>query len=94
MSWIIDLEEGDDPLIPLPNVEKEVLKKIIDYMEYHHEEPAAEIERPLKTRLEDIICEWDRGFLDEISTEDRVMLFKVILVGLCLISVMIFFIPL
>lgn len=74
-----DLEEGDDPLIPLPNVEKEVLKKIIDYMEYHHEEPAAEIERPLKTRLEDIICEWDRGFLDEISTEDRVMLFKVIL---------------
>lgn len=57
------LEEGDEddcPIIPVPNVDSKPLQKVIEYCQYHHKEPAQEIEKPLKGKIEDVICDWDK----------------------------------
>ena len=41
-----DKEEKE---IPLPNVKSAVLNKVVSYMKYHVENPAKEIEKPLKS---------------------------------------------
>jgi S-phase kinase-associated protein 1 len=62
------LEEGDEedevPSIPVPNVDSKPLQKVIDYCQYHHKNPAEEIEKPLKGKIEDVICDWDKKFLE------------------------------
>ncbi|EFC48551.1 S-phase kinase-associated protein [Naegleria gruberi] len=61
------LEEGDEdetPIIPIPNVDSKPLQKVIEYCQYHHKEPAQEIEKPLKGKIEDVICDWDKKFLE------------------------------
>ena len=61
------LEEGDEdetPIIPIPNVDYKPLEKVVDYCTYHSKEPAQEIEKPLKGKIEDVICEWDKKFLE------------------------------
>ncbi|KAF0985013.1 hypothetical protein FDP41_000052 [Naegleria fowleri] len=61
------LEEGDEddcPIIPVPNVDSKPLQKVIEYCQYHHKEPAQEIEKPLKGKIEDVICDWDKKFLE------------------------------
>ena len=38
------MADGDsDTDIPLPNVKGQILKKVIDYMQYHHENPPKDI---------------------------------------------------
>jgi S-phase kinase-associated protein 1 len=69
MSGLIKdmLEEGDEeevPVIPVPNVDSKPLKKVIEYCEYHWNNPAEEIEKPLKGKIEDVICDWDKKFLE------------------------------
>eukprot|EP00761_Pharyngomonas_kirbyi_P011151 gb/GECH01011176.1/.p1 GENE.gb/GECH01011176.1/~~gb/GECH01011176.1/.p1 ORF type:complete len:161 (+),score=31.30 gb/GECH01011176.1/:1-483(+) len=59
-----DTEADDTPSIPVPNVESKALKKVIEYCEYHNNNRADEIEKPLKGKIEDVICEWDKNFLD------------------------------
>ena len=48
----------------MPNVDSKPLKKVIEYCEYHHNNPAEEIEKPLKGKIEDVICDWDKKFLE------------------------------
>lgn len=45
------MAEGDkeENTIPLPNVKSSVLTKVVDYMKYHVDNPAKEIEKPLKS---------------------------------------------
>lgn len=59
-------ESADDetPKIPVPNVDSKPLKKVIEYCEYHHINPANEIEKPLVSKIEDVISEWDKQFLE------------------------------
>jgi S-phase kinase-associated protein 1 len=68
MSGLVEdmLEEEDEgiPTIPIPNVDSKTLQKVIEYCQYHHNNRADEIERPLKGKLEDVICEWDQSFLE------------------------------
>ncbi|KAL8428962.1 hypothetical protein ACSSS7_006873 [Eimeria intestinalis] len=43
-------EDGDDTdTIPLPKVSSAILKKVVDYCTYHHDNPPEEIPTPLKT---------------------------------------------
>ena len=42
-------DSGVDEEIPIPNIKKEVLDKIIEYLKYSDTNPAPEIEKPLKS---------------------------------------------
>ena len=51
--------------IPLRNITKDTLKKVVRYMEYHVVYPPAEISRPIMrgNLAESNVCEWDREFV-------------------------------
>jgi hypothetical protein len=55
-----------------------VLRKVIDYMMYHSENPAKEIEKPLKSaNMTEVVGEWDSRYV-EVEQE---VLFELILVA-------------
>lgn len=62
----IEEEENEDEMvvIPLPNVESSTLQLVIMFLEMHNEEPMAEIERPLKKPIEEIVSPEDAAFID------------------------------
>lgn len=43
-------------------------------MEHHWNNPAEEIEKPLKGKIEDVICDWDKKYLEM----DQALLIEVI----------------
>jgi len=70
--------EGDkeEKEIPLPNVKGTTLAKVIEYMKHHADNPAKEIEKPLKSpHLPDVVSQWDADFV-EVEQE---LLFELIL---------------
>ena len=74
------MSEGDkeEPEIPLPNVKSAILTKVVIYMKYHVDNPAKEIEKPLKSaNMNEVVSQWDADYVDV----DQEMLFELILVG-------------
>lgn len=72
------MAEGDteEKEIPLPNVKTEVLRKVVQYMKYHAENPSKEIEKPLKSaNMSEVVSQWDADFVDV----DQELLFELIL---------------
>lgn len=72
------MSEGDaeEKEIPLPNVKGEVLKKVVQYMKYHADNPAKSIEKPLKSpNMAEVVSQWDADFVDV----DQELLFELIL---------------
>lgn len=68
--------DSDEKEIPLPNVKAEVLKKVVNYMKYHADNPAKEIEKPLKSaNMSEVVSQWDADFVDV----DQELLFELIL---------------
>lgn len=62
---MIEDSEDNSEEIPFPNIENhEIMRKVLDYCEYHHNNRAAEIEKPLSGKLEDHICEFDQKFIN------------------------------
>lgn len=62
--------------IPLPNVKGAILKKVIEYMNRHRDNPMKEIEKPLKSNnMKEVVGEWDAKFV-EVEQEE---LFELIL---------------
>jgi len=62
--------------IPLLNVKTAVLKKVVEYMRYHAENPPKEIEKPLKSpNMAEVVSQWDADFVDV----DQELLFELIL---------------
>jgi len=59
-----DNDDGEIPSIPLPNVSGSVLGKVVDFMIYHIDNPMQDIEKPLKGKIEEFICQWDIDFLN------------------------------
>jgi len=59
-----DEDEDETPTVPLLSVDSTPLQKVIEYCKYHHNNKAEEIEKPLKGKIEDVICQWDKQFLD------------------------------
>lgn len=76
ITLFIDIGGDDDVEIPLPNATSNVLKKILEYCEYHKDElaPASEDESDRIKRTTDI-SDWDQRFL----SVDQEMLFEIIL---------------
>jgi len=68
--------DKDEKDIPLPNVKGNVLKRVVDYMNHHSDNPAKEIEKPLKSaNMAEVVSKWDAEFVDV----DQEMLFELIL---------------
>ena len=78
LTMIDDDETEDDQTqeIPLPNVRQEVLKKVIEFCEYHSENEFPDIEKPLKSsNMQEVVGEWDAKYVDV----DMEFLFELIL---------------
>jgi len=55
-AYIFEDSGVEDP-IPLPNVNKKTLIKVLDYCKYHKKDVPPEIEKPLKSHnLADVVC--------------------------------------
>jgi S-phase kinase-associated protein 1 len=68
--------DKDEKEIPLPNVKSAVLNKVVSYMKYHVDNPAKEIEKPLKSaNMNEVVSQWDADFVDV----DQELLFELIL---------------
>jgi len=68
--------DKDEKEIPLPNVKAVVLEKVTHYMKYHVDNPAKEIEKPLKSaNMAEVVAGWDADFVDV----DQELLFELIL---------------
>eukprot|EP00933_Yihiella_yeosuensis_P055125 TRINITY_DN53802_c0_g1_i1.p1 TRINITY_DN53802_c0_g1~~TRINITY_DN53802_c0_g1_i1.p1 ORF type:complete len:179 (+),score=26.99 TRINITY_DN53802_c0_g1_i1:22-537(+) len=51
--------------IPLPHVKGSILHKVVLYMKYHADNPAKEIEKPLKSPImSEVVEQWDADFID------------------------------
>jgi len=71
-----DDEDDQAPEIPLPNVAKEILEKVIDFCSHHVNDPMQEIEKPLKSsNMAEVVGDWDAKFI----SVDQGMLFSIIL---------------
>ena len=71
-----DQEDKSEP-VAIPNVTKEILARVTDFIKHHLEDPLPEIEKPLKTnKLSDVIPEWYGKFIDDMDVDT---LYEVIL---------------
>ncbi|GLH07542.1 S-phase kinase-associated protein [Gryllus bimaculatus] len=59
----LGIEEGEDDIVPLPNVHSTILKKVIEWSTYHKDDPPAPEDDPNVEKKIDDICSWDANFL-------------------------------
>ena len=58
-------DSSADESIPLPNVKKAILDKVIEFCNYIKDNPPPEIEKPLKTaNMSEIVAPWFVKFVD------------------------------
>ncbi|CAI2379979.1 unnamed protein product [Moneuplotes crassus] len=57
-------DSGTEEVIPLPDVEKSVFEKVLEFCLHYKEEPLQEIEKPLKTNnIKDVVSQWYGEFV-------------------------------
>lgn len=62
---ILEVMTDEEDTIPLPNIKTQILKKVIEYMEYHSLNPAEEIPKPLSSsNLQEVVSSWDFDFVN------------------------------
>eukprot|EP00758_Cryptobia_borreli_P009300 Tbor_TRINITY_DN5467_c6_g1::TRINITY_DN5467_c6_g1_i5::g.24726::m.24726/K03094/SKP1, CBF3D; S-phase kinase-associated protein 1 len=68
-----DHPDNSEAIIPIPNVSGKTLSHVLEYIEYHHTNRATPIEKPLRNKIEDVVCAWDREFLfrDLVKNHDE-----------------------
>jgi len=71
----LGLEEGDEDVIPLPNVSSAILGKVIDWATHHKDDPPPPEDAEVKEKRTDDISSWDMDFLKV----DQGTLFELIL---------------
>lgn len=78
MRSMLDDDDEETPEIPLLEVSKDILHRIVDFMNYHKDNPMATINKPIQTNdITKIVSEWDAKFID--LEHDQETLFKIIL---------------
>ena len=71
-----DDDDNEIPEIPLQEVSKEILEKVIEFTVKHMDDPMKEIPKPIPTNdMKELVGEWDANFIDL----EQETLFKVIL---------------
>lgn len=62
---MIDDSADSDEVIPLPNVKRAILDKIIEFCKYAKDNPTPEIEKPLRSsNLADVVPQWYAQFVE------------------------------
>jgi len=56
-------DEDDEVVVPLPNVNAEILQKVIQWATYHKDDPPLPEDDKNKEKRTDDICSWDADFL-------------------------------
>ena len=73
---IIGMDEDDEEVVPLPNVNSAILRKVILWATYHKDDPPPPEDDDNKEKRTDDISSWDADFLKV----DQGTLFELILV--------------
>jgi S-phase kinase-associated protein 1 len=64
-SMLQDDEEGEESEIPLQEVTKEVLDKVVEFLLEHMDDPMRDIAKPIHSnKIEELVGEWDAEFID------------------------------
>ena len=71
----LGMDEEDDEVVPLPNVNASILKKVIAWATYHKDDPPVADDEENKEKRTDDIATWDTDFLKV----DQGTLFELIL---------------
>ncbi|CAO1336681.1 unnamed protein product [Diamesa hyperborea] len=71
----LGLEDGEEEIVPLPNVNSAILRKVIQWATYHKDDPQAAEDDENKEKRTDDITSWDADFLKV----DQGTLFELIL---------------
>ena len=72
------MDEDDEEVVPLPNVNSAILRKVIQWATYHKDDPPPPEDDDNKEKRTDDISSWDADFLKV----DQGTLFELILVSL------------
>ena len=75
------LEQDKDALtVPIPGVATDILKKVVEFMEYHKGTEPPIIPKPLRSKEMKSVCSdpWDATFIDKVG-ESRQQLYDLIL---------------
>jgi S-phase kinase-associated protein 1 len=68
----IDIDIDDIQEIPLPNINSNILTKIIEFLKYYNTNPLKEIEKPLKSNnITDIVS--DKWYADYINIDNEIV---------------------
>lgn len=70
------MDEDDEEVVPLPNVNSPILKKVIQWATFHKDDPPPPEDDENKEKRTDDISSWDADFLKV----DQGTLFELILV--------------
>ena len=71
----LGMDDDDEEVVPLPNVNAAILKKVIQWATYHKDDPPLPEDDENKEKRTDDICSWDADFLKV----DQGTLFELIL---------------
>jgi len=71
----LGMDEGDDEVVPLPNVNSAILRKVLQWATYHKDDPQPAEDDENKEKRTDDISSWDADFLKV----DQGTLFELIL---------------
>lgn len=71
------MDEDDEEVVPLPNVNSPILKKVIQWATFHKDDPPPPEDDENKEKRTDDISSWDADFLKV----DQGTLFELILVS-------------
>ena len=63
MLIVIFILTQDEEVVPLPNVNAAILKKVIQWATYHKDDPPLPEDDENKEKRTDDICSWDADFL-------------------------------
>jgi S-phase kinase-associated protein 1 len=71
----LGVEDGDEEIVPLPNVDANILKKVIEWSSFHKDDPEPTDDDEYSERIRNEIPSWDTDFLKV----DQSTLFEIIL---------------
>lgn len=73
----VDIDEDEDYSVPLLEVSRVILLKVVEFLEHTENDPMKSIEVPLKTnKIEDVVGEFHAKFVNDMDQET---LFRVLL---------------
>ena len=68
----LGVDEDEEELVPLPNVNAAILKKVIQWATYHKDDPPPPEDDENKEKRTDDISSWDADFLKVSAPNDTI----------------------